>query len=115
MTYGTAPYTEARTLNRESEARFSSQESMQEVAEQTGGKVCINNNDLGDCVKTAMEEGSTYYELGYYPDASNWHGEFHRIIVKSKRPGTELSYRQGYFARKADTETTEKRKRQVGQ
>lgn len=110
VNYGTQPNTEARTLNRESEARFSSEESMKQVAEQTGGKVCINNNDLGDCVKTAMEEGSTYYELGYYPDASNWHGEFHRIVVKSKRSGVELSYRQGYFARKTDSDATVKAK-----
>ncbi len=108
--YGSAPYNETRTLNRESEARFSSEESMNEVAEQTGGKVCINNNDLGDCVKTAVEEGSTYYELGYYPDASNWHGEFHRIIVKSKRSGVELSFRQGYFARTSDSDIKESEK-----
>jgi VWFA-related protein len=108
--YGTAPYTEARTLNRESQARFSSVESMTEVAQQTGGKICINNNDLGDCVKTAVEEGSTYYELAYYPDASNWHGEFHRIIVKSRRPGVELSFRQGYYARTTDSVAKEKDK-----
>jgi VWFA-related protein len=107
--YGTAPYAEARTLNRESQARFSDQESMTQVAEQTGGKICINNNDLGDCVKTAVEEGSTYYELSYYPDASNWHGEFHHIVVKSARPGLELSFRQGYYAR-AEVEPKEKDK-----
>jgi VWFA-related protein len=105
--YGQQPYAEARTLNRESVARFSGIESMTEVAQQTGGSVCINNNDLGDCVKTAVEEGSTYYELAYYPDASNWHGEFHRIIVKSKRPGVELSFRQGYYARGPETATKE--------
>jgi VWFA-related protein len=108
--YGTAPYAEERNLNRESQARFSSVESMTEVAQQTGGKICINNNDLGDCVKTAVEEGSTYYELAYYPDASDWHGEFHRIIVKSTRPGVELSFRQGYFARATDSGTKEKDK-----
>src|SRR5260370_22126484 len=108
--YGTQPYAEARTLNRESLARFSSVESMTDVAQQTGGKICINNNDLGDCVKTAVEEGSTYYELAYYPDASNWHGEFHRIIVKSTGPGVGLSFRQGYFARATDSGTKEKDK-----
>ncbi len=108
--YGTQPYAEARTLNRESLARFSSAESMTDVAQQTGGKICINNNDLGDCVKTAVEEGSTYYELAYYPDASDWHGEFHRIIVKSTRPGVELSFRQGYFARATDSGAKEKDK-----
>ena len=96
--YGQQPYAEARNLNRESLTRFSGVESMTEVAQQTGGKICINNNDLGDCVKTAVEEGSSYYELAYYPDASNWHGEFHRIVVKSMRPGIQLSFREGYFA-----------------
>ena len=81
---------------------------MSEVAQQTGGKICINNNDLGECVKTAVEEGSTYYELAYYPDATNWHGEFHRIVVKSKRPGLELSFRQGYYARATDAGAKEK-------
>ncbi len=97
-------------LTRESQARFASVESMTEVAQQTGGKICINNNDLGDCVKTAVEEGSTYYEFSYYPDASNWRGEFHRIVVKSKRPGLELSFRQGYFARATDAQVNEKDK-----
>jgi hypothetical protein len=96
--YGQQPYAEARNLNRESLSRFSGIESMTEVAKQTGGNICINNNDLGECVKTAMDEGSSYYELAYYPDTSNWHGEFHRIIVKSTRPGVQLSYREGYFA-----------------
>jgi len=35
--YGTAPYAEARTLNRESQARFSDEESMAQVARETGG------------------------------------------------------------------------------
>jgi len=33
---------------------------MEEVAQQTGGKICVNNNDLADCVKTAVTEGSSY-------------------------------------------------------
>jgi VWFA-related protein len=106
--YGQQPYAEARNLNRESLTRFSGIESMTEVAKQTGGTICINNNDLGDCVKTAMEEGSSYYELAYYPDASNWHGEFHRIIVKTTRPGVQLSFREGYFAHATDVAPKEK-------
>jgi VWFA-related protein len=105
--WGQQPYAEGRTLDRESLSRFSGVESMTEVANQTGGTICINNNDLGDCVKTAMEEGSSYYELAYYPDASNWHGEFHRIIVKSTRPGLQLSFRQGYFAHATEVATKE--------
>jgi VWFA-related protein len=96
--YGVRPYSDGRALNRENESRFSAQESMTEVAQSTGGKICVNDNDLADCVKNAVEEGSSYYEIAYYPDASDWHGEFHHVIVKSVRPGVQLSYREGYFA-----------------
>jgi VWFA-related protein len=100
--YGPTGNTEKNTLNRENEARFSTQESMQEVAAQTGGKICVNDNDLADCVKTAVTEGSSYYEIAYSPDASDWRGEFHKVIVKASRPGVQLSFRQGYFARTDD-------------
>jgi VWFA-related protein len=103
--YGSTGNTEKNSLNRENEARFATQESMQEVAEQTGGKICVNTNDLADCVKTAVAEGSSYYEIAYYPDASDWHGEFHKISVKSGRSGAQLSFRQGYYARSGEVAT----------
>src|SRR6267142_717992 len=97
------PFSEGATLNRESNVRFSSQESMQDLAEQTGGKVCLNNNDLSECVKRAIDDSSSYYELTYYPTDKDWRGEFRRISVKTTRPGVQLSHRQGYFARESDS------------
>ena len=96
------PFSGGATLSRESTVRFSTQESMQNIAEQTGGKVCLNNNDLAECVKRAIDDSSSYYELTYYPTDKNWHGEFRRIIVKAMRPGVQLSSRAGYFAREVD-------------
>jgi VWFA-related protein len=96
------PFSEGATLNRESSVRFSTQESMQNLAQQTGGKVCLNDNDLSECVKRAIDDSSSYYELSYYPTDKNWHGEFRRISVKTSRPGLQLSFREGYFARGAD-------------
>src|SRR5260370_2144084 len=93
---------EGGTLNRESNVRFSNQEAMRNLAEQTGGKVCLNNNDLSECVKRAIDDSSSYYELTYYPTDRNWHGEFRRISVKTTRPGVQLSFREGYFARESD-------------
>ena len=78
---------------------------MQSLAEQTGGQVCLNNNDLSECVKRAIDDSSSYYELTYYPNDKNWHGEFRRISVKTTRPGVRLSYREGYFARDTDPAT----------
>src|SRR5262249_55469551 len=97
-----SPFSEGATLNRESSRRFSDQQSMQDLAEQTGGQVCLNNNDLSQCVRRAIDDGSAYYELTYYPADKNWHGEFRRISVKTRRPGVQLTFRQGYFARISD-------------
>lgn len=92
------PFSEGATLRRESDVRFSTQDSMQNLADQTGGQVCFNNNDLSECVKKAIDDSSSYYELSYYPSDKNWHGEFRRIFVKTTRPGVQLSFRKGYFA-----------------
>lgn len=96
------PFSEGAALGRESNLRFSSQQSMQDLADQTGGKVCFNSNDLSECVKRAVDDSSSYYELSYYPTDMNWHGEFRRITVKTTRPGVQLSFRAGYFARDSD-------------
>jgi VWFA-related protein len=93
------PRSMGRAIDREDTKRISSQDSMKELAEQTGGRICVNNNDLADCVKTAVNDGTSYYELGYYPEAGDWHGEFHRIVVKTTQSGVHLAYRAGYFAR----------------
>ena len=79
---------------------------MTDLADQTGGRVCLNDNDLGDCVKKAVDDASSYYELGYYPDAGDWRGEYHRITVKTTQPGVHLSYRQGYYAKPRSTAET---------
>lgn len=95
-------------LNREQMSRFNRQASMQSLADQTGGKICVSNNDLGDCVKKAMDDSSFFYEIAYYPNSGDWHGEFHRITVKSTRPGMHLVYRQGYYARGPEEQTNPK-------
>jgi len=97
------PFSEGATLRRESDVRFATQDSMQNLADQTGGQVCFNNNDLSECVKRAIGDSSSYYELSYYPSDKDWHGEFRRIFVKTTRPGVQLSFRRGYFARDFDS------------
>ena len=99
------PFSEGAALNRESSVRFLTQDSMENLAQQTGGKVCMNNNDLSECVKRAIDDSSSYYELSYYPTDKNWHGEFRRTSVKTSRSGVQLSFREGYFARETDATT----------
>ena len=88
----------ASALRRESDARTMAQATMDELADETGGKTCKNTNGLAACVQQALDESSSYYELDYYPQDVNWDGSFHKIRIKSARGGVKLSYRRGYFA-----------------
>ena len=82
----------------ESDDRVSTRSTSNDLAEKTGGRAFYNTNDLEGAVRKSMEDGSTYYTLGYYPANKNWDGKFRRITVKTEHPGIKFHYRQGYFA-----------------
>ena len=88
----------ASRLNHEDTLILQSQGTMDELAQDTGGKTCKNRNDLSDCVMTALKDSSSYYEMSFYPQNVNWDGRFHKIVVKTTRPGVKLTYRRGYYA-----------------
>jgi VWFA-related protein len=75
-----------------------SQDTMAALAQDTGGKACKNSNDLAACVMTALKDSSSYYEMSFYPQNVNWDGKFHKITMRTSRPGVKLSYRRGYYA-----------------
>jgi hypothetical protein len=95
-----APQIGAQIL-RADQDRFSNQATLLDVAQRTGGQACLDNNDLAGCVKTALEDGSSYYELAYYPLDYKPDGEYRHILVRCSRPGVRLSYRTGYYATEA--------------
>ena len=88
----------AGRLNHEDTELLQAQGTMDELAQDTGGKACKNSNDLAGCVMTALKDSSSYYELSFYPQNVNWDGRFHKIVVKTSRPGVKLTYRRGYYA-----------------
>ena len=81
---------------------FNNQAAMQVLADQTGGEICVYQNFLSDCVKKMIDDSSFFYEIAYYPNSGAWQGEFHKVIMKSKRPGIRLEYREGYFAHSSE-------------
>jgi len=93
----TGPKLAAR-LNHEDTERLQDQGTMDELAQDTGGKTCKNGNDLAGCVMTALKDSSSYYEMSFYPQNVNWDGRFHKILVKTSRPGVKITYRRGYYA-----------------
>lgn len=88
----------SRAEGAQAEELFSAHSSMEDLAGKTGGKAYFNGNDIAGAVRTDIEDGGTYYSLGYYPTNKDWDGQFRKIQISSKRPGVKLRYRVGYFA-----------------
>ena len=66
-------------------ARMSRQESLQSLAEGTGGKAILNANDVRADLAGLREDFSTFYSLGYTP-AHSGDGRDHRIEVAVEAP-----------------------------
>ncbi|HVG91793.1 MAG TPA: VWA domain-containing protein, partial [Alphaproteobacteria bacterium] len=77
--------------------------TMNDLAERTGGRAFYNGNNLENAVRESINDGSSYYTLGYYPENHDWNGAFRKIQLKLQRSGVKLRYRIGYFA--ADSTT----------
>lgn len=74
------------------------QQSLKFVARQTGGLAFTNRNDLDRAVSLTVDDGSSYYVLGYYRENKSWDGKFHRIEVWTRKRGLEVRHRRGYSA-----------------
>ncbi|HEY2360226.1 MAG TPA: VWA domain-containing protein [Candidatus Angelobacter sp.] len=83
---------------KQSEELFQSHVAMLDLADKTGGKAYYNRNDIDTALSDGIDDGSTYYMVGYYPQNKKWDGRFRRIEVKTRRHGINLRYRTGYFA-----------------
>lgn len=79
-------------------ARNGDQESMDILADQTGGKAFKNTNGLGQVMQKISEETSDFYTIAYTPSDDNMNGAYRRIDVKVAGGRYKLSYRQGYYA-----------------
>ncbi len=77
---------------------FNSRVSMQSLAEGTGGKAFWGRNDLSGAIRTALDDTSLIYVLGYQPAHDEWDGKYRPIEVRVKRPGVKVRHRRGYYA-----------------
>jgi VWFA-related protein len=73
-------------------------DSMNMLAERTGGKAYYNTNDIKMAVRHAIDDSRVTYTLGYYPEGVLWDSKFHEVQVKVKRSGVHLRFRRGYVA-----------------
>jgi hypothetical protein len=75
-------------------------QTMQELADLTGGRAYYNKNDLSGALRIALDDSVVTYTLGFYPDSDAFDGKFHDLKVEVTRPGLNVRYRKGYVASK---------------
>jgi len=77
------------------------QDTLYTLAEDTGGKALLDNNDLTVGIRQAQADVSSYYILGYYSTNPAEDGRYRRLKVSiASQPRAKLDYRSGYFAPK---------------
>jgi VWFA-related protein len=75
--------------------------TLQVLAEETGGRASVNSNDLETAIKSAIDDGAVTYTLGFYVDEASLDEKFHELKVHVRPRGLEVRTQRGYFALKA--------------
>jgi VWFA-related protein len=64
-----------------------SQDTMREIAMETGGRAYVNQNDIKSGVAAALADSSATYTLGYYPENKKWDNKYRVIKLTLTPPG----------------------------
>jgi VWFA-related protein len=67
-------------------------------ADETGGKLLYNRNDVSTEMKESEAMGSEYYTLTYQPHGGDDNGRFRRIRVTLRNADLKVVTRDGYYA-----------------
>ena len=79
--------------------RADTQNALRAIAEETGGALIANTNELGPPLADRVTADlASYYEIGYTPPPAPPDGHYRSITVKLARPGLTVHSRSGYFA-----------------
>ena len=83
--------------------RFGGDFVLRMLADTTGGRAIVNTNNPDNALSKVIDEAGAYYLVGYTPNRPVAHdGKFHKISVKVKRRGVDVTSRQGYWAPSAE-------------
>jgi VWFA-related protein len=93
----TEPMTKALEKN-EDVLRQDPHTGLGELAQNTGGQIFENTNNLKQGFERLDSDLRNYYLVGYTPANGTYDGRFRSIDVKVKRPGMVIAARKGYFA-----------------
>jgi VWFA-related protein len=84
------------------------QDSLRTLSEGTGGFAAVDTNSFAEAFDRITDANSRYYLLGYAPPTHPRDGRFHRIEVRTKRPGLQVVARRGYPSPSGKTATERK-------
>ncbi len=74
------------------------QQSMEELANGTGGRAFYGTNGIGDVLTRVTHDSANFYTLSYSPTDRQMDGKYRHISIKLTSGKEKLSYRRGYFA-----------------
>lgn len=83
--------------------RLDPQGGLARLAEDTGGFLVRDTNDLSSAFRRIDEDNRFHYLLTYSPVKSDFDGKFRTIQVKVKRDGLQVFSRRGYYAVRSTT------------
>jgi VWFA-related protein len=87
-----------KVVGRQFDQLMASQETLQTLASDTGGKAFTDSNGFGDAFTQVIRDTSAYYLIGYSSTNEVKDGRFRRISVRVKRPDLRVEHRAGYYA-----------------
>jgi VWFA-related protein len=91
------PYMKSLERNEEL-LRFDPRSGLGQLADQTGGFLIHDTNDLATGVRRINDDMHGYYMVTYAPKNEDYNGKFRQISVKLNHPNLELQTRKGYYA-----------------
>jgi VWFA-related protein len=72
-------------------------DTMNTLADLTGGRAYYNTNGIEDSIRQATDDAEVTYTLGFYP-GDEPDEKFHRLTVKVTGKGRDVRFRRGYYA-----------------
>ena len=85
--------------------RLDSRTGLARLAEDTGGFLVEQSNNLTPAFRRIDEDNQFHYMLSYTPRNTVFDGKFRQIVVKSRRAGAQVFARKGYRATRAPSFT----------
>ncbi len=91
------PYTRALEKN-EDLLRLDPRGGLGDLAEETGGFLIHDTNDLSSGVRRITDDMRGYYMITYVPQNTEYDGRFRQISVKLSQANYDVQTRRGYYA-----------------